>query len=52
MTDQPHLHWLVSPGCCRTIRATGYQYHSGVMSHNDAIYHNQVKVGQHDLPEP
>jgi hypothetical protein len=30
---------------------TGYQYYGGPGSDNNAIYHNQVKVGQHDLTE-
>ncbi|NQT88740.1 hypothetical protein HQ560_18380, partial [bacterium] len=30
---------------------TGYQYYSGPMGQNNAVYHNRVKVGRRDLPE-
>jgi hypothetical protein len=30
---------------------TGYQYYSGPATKNNAVYHNQVKVGRRDLPE-
>jgi len=30
---------------------TGYQYYSGPATKDNAIYHNQVKVGRRDLPE-
>jgi len=30
---------------------TGYQYYGGPASDNNAIYHNQVKIGQYDQPE-
>ena len=30
---------------------TGYQYYFGEAKKNEAIYHNQVKVGRPDLPE-
>lgn len=30
---------------------TGYQYIGGLLTDNNSIYHNQVKVGQYDLQE-
>ncbi len=30
---------------------TGYQYYGGVGTHDGAVYHNRVRVGEHNRPE-
>ncbi len=49
--DSDYLNVILYAGGAPLSGGTGYQYYSGPAARNNAVYHNQVKVGRRDLQE-